>query len=139
MLGAVDFAGSWSLHREIVDRHLGQTGLFKGSAVLRVTGTDTLHYAETGKVRFGGGPVMVATREYSWQFKADQVDVRFADGAAFHSFTPTGASAGTDHPCGDDFYQVRYDFTHWPTWTAEWVVNGPRKDYTSVSRYIRDL
>jgi len=116
---------------------MDQSGGFRGTAVLQPEAVDVLRYAENGEMRFGNGPVMTATRAYLWRFEQGQVVVNFADGSDFHRFVPYGASAGTDHPCGEDFYQVRYDFTCWPDWTAEWTVSGPRKDYTSVSRYTR--
>ena len=139
MLSADDFAGAWTLERDITDRHLGQDGRFRGTADLRADGASILRYAETGQMQLGRGPAMTATRSYNWQFTDAGVFVTFADGAAFHSFIPTGIGAGTDHPCGDDFYQVKYDFTKWPEWSATWSVSGPRKDYTSTSRYTRAL
>lgn len=135
MLTPADFEGHWNLHRTIEDRYAGQMGDFRGSALFRAEADDHLAYFETGMVRFGAGPVMKAERRYHWRFDGNAVDVRFADGAAFHRFTPTGVGAGTDHPCGDDFYTVQYDFTAWPDWTATWTVTGPRKDYTSTSKY----
>jgi len=136
MLVQGDFLGMWRLTRSIDDRLSGQTGDFRGSAVFR--GCDSgLAYREDGKMRLGAGPVMTAQRQYHWAFEAKRVVVTFADGADFHSFVPAGKAAGTDHPCGDDFYRVAYDFTEWPRWQATWTVTGPRKDYTSVSRYQR--
>jgi hypothetical protein len=137
MLDAGDFVGRWRLDRAIMDRNLGQTGAFRGTADLRALTEDVLHYAEAGQVQLGDGPIMTATRDYEWRFVDGHVDVTFSDGAAFHRFVPSGAAAGTDHPCGSDFYQVAYDFIKWPDWTATWTVSGPRKDYTSVSRYTR--
>ena len=135
MLGRDDFAGAWVLQRTIKDRHLGQVGDFCGTAEMRARGDAGLSYTETGRVRFGDGPELTATREYVWAFDAGGVAVAFADGAPFHRFMPVDAGAGTDHSCGDDFYRVQYDFTAWPLWSAVWTVSGPRKDYTSVSRY----
>lgn len=137
MIGRDDFAGSWILSRQIVDRHGGQDGRMDGRMVLAPQGDDMLQYAEMGEMRLDNGPVLQASRSYLWRFAIDRVVVTFADGAAFHSFVPKGQAAGTDHPCGDDFYRVAYDFTPWPHWTATWDVSGPRKDYTSVSRYQR--
>ncbi|MFN3661747.1 DUF6314 family protein [Yoonia sp.] len=133
MLGRDDFAGDWRLARRIVDRHGGMHGDFTGTAVLTLAGADGLDYVEAGQMRFGDAPPMQATRRYHWQFRPGLVLVRFADGRDFHSFMPTGQAAGTDHPCGEDYYTVTYDFTRWPDWRATWVVTGPRKDYTSVT------
>ncbi|WP_296424170.1 DUF6314 family protein [Yoonia sp.] len=130
-----DFAGGWQLRRMIADRLTGQDGQLTGTAHFADAGQGRLKYTETGQLRLGHGPVLAATRSYFWQFADDRVAVTFADGAAFHSFAPAGHAAGTDHPCGADFYTVRYDFTRWPEWQATWVVTGPRKDYSSVSVY----
>ncbi|WP_439155756.1 DUF6314 family protein [Yoonia sp.] len=135
MLGPAAFVGQWRLQRTITDRLGGQTGRLVGQAVFTQAGQGVLAYQETGDLRIGDGPVMVAMRRYLWVFDAGGVAVQFGDGAAFHRFIPTGHAAGTDHPCGDDLYRVEYDFTRWPIWRATWVVHGPRKDYTSVSDY----
>jgi hypothetical protein len=137
MLTQADFAGSWLLRRQIDDRLSKQTGEFSGTAVLSKNAGGGLNYHETGTMVLGNGPAMTAERRYSWTFAADHIDVAFDDGRAFHRFVPSGHVAGTDHPCGADFYTVRYDFTDWPRWSAVWTVTGPRKDYVSVSQYER--
>lgn len=137
ILGSHDFAGTWRLARRITDRTNGQIGHLHGSVQLTQTEQGGLHYQEEGQLQLGGGQIMQATRAYHWQFEGTAVVVRFADGKPFHQFVPSGHVAGTDHPCGDDFYTVRYDFRRWPVWQAVWSVTGPRKDYVSVSDYIR--
>ncbi|WP_106354412.1 DUF6314 family protein [Yoonia maritima] len=137
MLSADEFTGSWQLSRVITDRHSDQAGTLLGTARFETVGAGALLYTEVGELRFGTSPAMTATRSYRWQFVGDAVDVRFDDGAAFHSFRPSGHAQGTDHPCGADFYQVRYDFSKWPQWQATWQVIGPRKDYESASCYWR--
>ena len=135
--GRGDFAGMWQLTRRIDDRHGQMRGDFTGTAVLTPVGDDLLDYVENGQMRFGDAAPMMATRSYRWQFRQNLVLVRFADGRDFHSFTPAGQAAGTDHPCGEDHYTVVYDFTLWPDWRATWNVTGPRKDYSSVTDYVR--
>ena len=135
MLGPDDFAGRWVLQRQIDDRFGGQTGEMSGEAVFSAD-ADGLIYRETGQMRLGTGPLMTAQRRYLWRF-GDDVEVLFDDGRPFHRFAAKGNGAGTDHPCGDDIYRVAYDFTAWPVWSAVWAVIGPRKDYTSQSRYLR--
>ncbi len=137
MLGPEAFGGVWKLARRIDDRLAGQEGVLSGQVEMTPAGLLRLAYVETGEFRLGRGPAMQATRRYNWQFTASEVVVTFEDGSAFHKFTPQGCAAGSDHPCGDDYYKVAYDFTRWPNWEAIWTVLGPRKDYTSVSRYIR--
>ncbi len=95
MLGRGDFAGLWQLTRLIDDRHGQMRGDFTGTAELTPVGDDLLDYVENGQMRFGDAAPMTATRRYLWQFVADLVQVRFADGREFHSFTPAGQVAGT--------------------------------------------
>jgi len=136
ILGAADFEGDWQLERIITDRLGGMDGTLSGMATF--AGADgALTYDETGRLALKTGPVMAATRRYMWTFTPGRVVVCFSDGADFHSFSPSGAAIGTTHLCGDDLYDVTYDFESWPVWTATWSVKGPRKDYTSVSRYCR--
>jgi hypothetical protein len=134
MLVATDFAGDWQLTRAITDRLGGMDGELIGMATLTGQGGG-LRYDETGRLTLKSGPVMEATRSYHWHFTEGIVRVQFADGADFHNFIPSGEAVGTTHLCGADLYDVVYDFRTWPKWTATWSVKGPRKDYTSVSRY----
>ena len=137
MRGIDDFEGDWQIERVITDRLLQQNGTLTGRAQFRRSGPDTLEYAEEGALQMGDGPKMEARRSYRWQFGPDQVHVMFDDGRAFHSFVPSGYAHGTDHPCGDDDYAVRYDFIPWPQWRTVWLVSGPRKDYSSVTTFCR--
>lgn len=110
MLGYEDFKGRWQLSRVITDRHSDQVGSLSGTARFDPIGEGALLYSEVGDLRFGDGPTMVAKRCNRWAFGVSVVDVFFEDGGVFHSFVPAGLPQGTDHPCGADFYQVRYDF-----------------------------
>lgn len=135
-LTANDFAGRWVLQRNLHDQLGVMDGTLVGHAMFEGDG-DGLRYVETGTLTLVSGGVMQASRVYRWQFKPAGIAVRFADGSAFHGFTPTGKSSGTPHLCGADLYSCDYDFTGWPVWTASWVVVGPRKDYRSYSVYER--
>ena len=137
MLTLADFRGEWRIGRDITDRLTGKTGRMDGLARFTDDAAGVLLYEEQGRLRLGDGPVMEATRRYRWHFTDGRVEVTFDDGAPFHGFVPQGYVAGTDHPCGDDAYAVRYDFIPWPRWRAVWIVTGPRKDYTSSTEYTR--
>ncbi|MDP5362201.1 MAG: DUF6314 family protein [Paracoccaceae bacterium] len=134
---AQDFAGEWVLERTIKDNLHGQDGTLVGQAVFKATDTSHLIYEENGTLTLQSGVSLAASRRYLWEFAGEAVVVTFDDGRPFHQFVPSGHAAGTDHPCGDDFYTVRYDFTAWPRWVAVWTVIGPRKDYVSTSVYLR--
>lgn len=137
MLGPRDFEGEWQITRDITDRKAGQTWRLEGRAVLEAQGDDRLLYTESGTLRFGDGTPMAATRRYLWQFTPEGVKMLFEDGKPFHSFVPEGYVTGSEHPCGEDVYRVRYDFIPWPRWRSVWLVTGPRKDYTSITEFTR--
>lgn len=136
MHNAEDFVGQWTLRRTIREHLNGRHGTLVGRAIFQTTGATHLTYDETGSLKLEGGATMQAARRYLWQFLPDAVIVTFDDGRPFHQFVPFGHAAGTDHPCGEDLYTVRYDFTQWPRWAAVWTVKGPRKDYVSTSIYV---
>lgn len=129
-----DFAGRWRVVRAIEDRLSAQSATFEGLAVFAEADRG-LSYSEEGILTLGDGPAVTATRTYLWQAAGDRIAVLFPDGRPFHDFDP--AAPGAVHHCAPDTYRVRYDFSRWPDWQAEWTVAGPRKDYTSVSRYAR--
>ncbi|WP_116082005.1 DUF6314 family protein [Tropicimonas sp. IMCC34011] len=128
------FEGRWSLDRSIEDRRAGQTGQFEGDAVFGAA-PDGLIYREAGLLKLGQGPAMRAERRYVWREAGGGIAVAFEDGRPFHRFSDT--SPEDVHLCGSDRYEVAYDFSGWPRWTATWTVSGPAKDYTMTSRYMR--
>lgn len=135
-LGIGDFEGHWAIRRDIEDRLVGQTGEFRGSAVLRDGGDGHWLWHETGVMHLGDGTPFTAERRYRWRADGAGIEVLFDDGRPFHRFDPGGAPQ-VAHWCNPDDYRVRYDFGGWPDWRAEWTVSGPRKDYTMISRYSR--
>ncbi len=136
MLTLSDFAGEWRLSRSIKDLKFGQDGTLIGQATLTPDG-ENLCYCETGTLTLLSGAVMAAQRGYLWSPDQTGISVFFEDGSPFHRFDPTGEAIGSTHLCGADTYDVTYDFNGWPHWSATWRVTGPRKDYTSISHYIR--
>jgi hypothetical protein len=132
-----DFEGLWRVERAIEDRHAGQAGWFRGRAVFTPM-PDGLAYREAGSLRLGAGPAVAASRAYLWREAGDAIEVWFGDGRLFHSFACGEAAPAATHHCPPDRYRVRYDFTIWPAWRAEWQVRGLRKDYALVSDYRRD-
>jgi hypothetical protein len=127
------FAGVWDVEREIDDTRAGRRGRFTGSATFTPDGAG-LAYREAGLLRLPDLPAMRAERSYAWRAAADGIiEVRFPDGRFFHSFATGEPEPSAVHDCPPDRYEVRYDFTAWPCWRAEWRVRGPRKDYEMVS------
>ena len=120
--------------RRIEDRLTGGNARFDG--ILTLTPDDRgLIWCETGTLCLEGVPPVTATRRYLWREGPDgTIGVFFDDGRPFHSFRPDGRPEAA-HWCDPDSYDARYDFTRWPDWEAVWTVRGPRKDYTSHTRY----
>ncbi len=131
-----DFQGRWSLRRTILDRMGDAEGQFEGEATFTSMEVG-LAYHEEGVLAFPGRPALRAERRYFWRDgPGGRIEVLFHDGRPFHDIEP-GSGATATHLCAPDLYQVSYDFTVWPRWTATWQVSGPRKDYEMVSQYSR--
>ncbi len=128
-----EFRGVWRLEREIGDRYGGRALRFEGTATF-AGDADRLSLVEQGRMLVPGQPPMAAERSYLWQAEGEGIAVFFEDGRPFHWIEP-GLRPEAQHDCPPDLYLVRYDFRHWPHWSAEWKVNGPRKDYTMTSWY----
>lgn len=125
-----DFIGKWCITREITHAD-GTRASFAGVAewLPAEGGAD---YVERGVLDMGTARFN-AERRYRW---SDDLDVYFDDGRFFHAVPQCDGDAA--HWCDPDQYDVTYDFTRWPEWTARWQVRGPRKDYVMVSVYTRD-
>lgn len=135
-LKIADFEGRWQVRRVISDHLAGQSGAFTGTATLSPRGDGLWDWLESGVIALGGSRPMSAARRYLWRAEGDRIAVLFEDGRPFHDFAPDGAPEAA-HWCAPDDYRVRYDFSDWPDWQAEWVVKGPRKDYRMLSRHRR--
>ncbi|WP_460273313.1 DUF6314 family protein [Celeribacter sp. ULVN23_4] len=137
MITLTDFAGAWSLSRRIEDALAGGTGHLSGTCRFEPDEAG-LRCVETGQLTLpGAARSFEAERCYLWRPTPDGIAVFFDDGRFFHAFNPNDPSPRADHDCAPDAYAVRYDFSTWPDWSAEWRVKGPRKDYVSVSRFSR--
>jgi hypothetical protein len=128
-----DFVGLWRLERRITDAR-GPQARFSGTACFTRDAAG-LQLDETGELQLAGQGRFQAERRYLWRQAGPEIAVFFADGRAFHRFTPTAARTEAAHWCDPDTYNVRYDFGAWPCWHAVWTVSGPRKDYVMQSRY----
>ncbi|OIP87105.1 MAG: hypothetical protein AUK37_02050 [Rhodobacterales bacterium CG2_30_65_12] len=131
-----DFEGRWRIARRIEDEWMGTTGLFEGVARLTPDGRG-LAYSEVGELWLPQEAPMAARRGYLWREEPDGIAVFYQDGRAFHRIK-AGAPVVRDwHICGEDAYDVTYNFTHWPAWRMIWKVRGPRKDYVSITDFAR--
>ncbi|ATG47268.1 DUF6314 family protein [Celeribacter ethanolicus] len=136
MITLDDFAGMWRLSRHIEDALAGGTARLEGYCRFDRDGEGLL-CTEGGTLTVPGQASLSAERRYLWRSDPAGIAVFFDDGRFFHRFDPNAAIPRADHDCAPDAYAVRYDFSGWPLWTAEWRVKGPRKDYVSVSQFSR--
>lgn len=134
--GLSDFEGVWTLTRRIEDRLAGAEAALDGQASFSPAG-DGLRYEEQGVLRHGDQPPLDARRSYFWREVEGRIEVLFDDGRPFHQIAADKLMPDDLHHCAPDMYHVSYDFSKWPKWRAIWRVQGPRKDYRSVSDYRR--
>lgn len=130
-----DFIGAYDVHRVIEDARSGAQSRFEGRADITAT-LDGALYRETGTLNVNGQSLR-AERSYAWSQQGARIHVQFADGAPFHDFDPATGGQATEHLCGQDMYRGGYDFSQWSCWSVTWDVVGPRKDYRSVTLYVR--
>lgn len=125
-----DFEGVWRVSRQITP-DAGPAARFEGTASW-VPSEGGLAYNEQGLMTLEGHPPMQAERRYFWD---SALSVYFEDGRFFHQVPSQGGP--TEHWCDPDRYQLRYDFSRWPSFGVTWRVHGPRKDYRAETEYTR--
>lgn len=136
MITLEDFRGRWRLERRI-ENALGPEAAFDGEAVFAGDAAE-LVLTEAGRLALAGQGAFQAERRYLWRPDGAGIATFFEDGRAFHRFDPALDVVEAAHWCDPDTYKVRYDFSAWPLWRAEWRVTGPHKDYLMRSVYRRD-
>lgn len=135
MRGLADFIGAYDVSRVIEDARAGGESRFEGQAVISPD-RDGAIYRETGDLILNDQRFQ-ADRSYLWRAQGGRIEVLFEDGRPFHDFDPQIGGQATEHLCGDDMYRGGYDFSQWSCWAVTWDVKGPRKDYRSVTWYVR--
>lgn len=130
-----DFLGRYSVSRTITDRRAGAETRFEGEAEIAAA-PDGAVYTESGSLIMGQSRFS-AERTYLWRAAGPRIEVAFDDGRPFHDFDPETGGQATEHLCGQDLYRGGYDFREWTCWSVTWEVSGPRKDYTSITWYVR--
>jgi len=131
-----DFEGTWRIDRVIKGRPMA--GTLTGTAAFQREAGQGLICREVGQLTLESGQIFPATRGYHWRAEAARIIVDFEDNTPFHDFTPSGISFAR-HNCAPDTYDVTYDFTAWPNWTATWEVSGPQKAYRMHTRFGREV
>ena len=129
--------GRWRLEKRVDDRVLGADMGFVGEAEFSEV-PDGLVYRESGEWQDAPWGPLAGERVYRWRMDRGFVDVRYADGSAFHAFEP-GLAAGAEHLCGQDRYRGLYRFDLPEAWSLTWHVKGPYKDYSAASLFSRPV
>ncbi len=124
------FIGTWSVRRTVIDFLAGTRCVFSGQAVVTAYA-----FEETGDISIGER-TLPASRSYRLERRADMISVLRADGSAFISLDGR-ASQSVRHDCGADLYLGRLLFRGPDEWAEAWRVKGPRKNYASLSRFVR--
>lgn len=120
--------GRWHVRRVVRD-FAGSAGcVFSGEALLTESG-----FAEEGEMRVGDR-ALPASRAYRLE-RQDGFVLVFRGGEFFIRLGGAPSQV-VHHQCGDDLYLGRFIFRS-DAWVEAWRVKGPRKNYTSVSRYHR--
>jgi hypothetical protein len=139
--------GEWSLQRHIWQDNAVTPLIFAGHAAFVAGDGAGYAYEESGNIDTQVG-VLPLRRRYAFEYDAaaDTIVVRYwDDGPAgpLHSLRCGGASmtAAHRHVCGEDVYDVTYDFTdmlaHAPAFVCAYAVQGPHKDYRMRSVFRR--
>ena len=120
--------GRWHVRRVVRD-FAGSVGcVFSGEALLTDNG-----FSEEGEMRFGDR-TLPASRAYGLERQDGSVLV-FRGGELFIRLGGVPSQV-VHHQCGDDLYVGRFIFRS-DEWVEAWRVKGPRKNYTSISRFHR--
>ncbi len=124
------FMGQWSVSRLILDRRGMGRMSFEGIATI-----DEARFEECGEMQFAGQHSQ-SRRTYPLTFSDGGVIVQFPDGREFIRLDERPVQH-VHHHCGSDSYRGRFFFLSPDAWGEVWQVVGPRKDYKSITRYLR--
>lgn len=132
-------AGSWQFNRVIE----GQ-GTVQGIATLTTLDGDSLAYREQGQLRLLNGTEFQTEREYIFASSATGFQVFFKETPPrlFHEISLSASTSGVlsgaaDHLCNLDTYRSSYTFLPDGRFVIRHIVEGPRKDYTMTTTYVR--
>lgn len=127
--------GTWRIERSITP-----CGVFTGTGLFeRVSDLEYL-YTETGNIVLNDNYEAQAYRSFIYKLEAGEIAVYFNDGenkgARFHTLTiDKKGQAKAEHLCGEDFYVSEYVFKLPKSFHITHHVNGPKKDYVSITNF----
>ncbi|MCW2747106.1 MAG: hypothetical protein JWP10_248 [Nocardioidaceae bacterium] len=134
LLDPVALLGSWDFTRRIVDRVAGEDTRVAGTTELVSETAGRVKWSEQGVMQWRDKEVPV-TRVLFLELRDDGWFVTFDDGRDFHPWAP---GEQVEHMCGADLYRGHVVAGHpLDSWTVEWNVQGPTKDYTMTTVLTR--
>lgn len=107
--------------------------MVRGSTQLSLDADGRVRWSEAGTLLRGDLEIPVS-RTLFVELRDEVWFVTFDDGRDFHPWSP---GAEVVHPCAADTYVGRIELLDADTWTVEWNVTGPAKDYTMTSTLTR--
>ncbi len=131
--------GNWALSRVFGT----DLGTMSGTARFHEIEPNVLHYREDGRLQLATGYQGDAYREYNYVLEDEQIRVCFVEPGSFRRtlhilrLAESTVTATDTHHCGQDVYTGRYWFEAPDSFTIEMLVRGPRKDYSTYTRYTR--
>jgi hypothetical protein len=134
------FLGCWR-----IDRVISAFGEITGQATFQLNSQNDkiLNYKEAVTLPSpSNNQKPNAFREYEYVMTDTGFDIFFSDGATkgelFLSFEFIYASILTSHHlCIKDHYDARFEFVSDDEFELDFTVNGPKKDYSIQTRFIR--
>ncbi len=137
--GAFEFLlGAWTVERELS----GQAEM-AGFAEVRRTANGEAEFHERVTVRTLRGAEFTGSQRYLLQKTARGFALLFAEGGRVFEDVQLGVGAdgvlrgSARHECGEDVYDSEYVLGPGESFSICHRVVGPRKDYVSVSRFVR--
>jgi Family of unknown function (DUF6314) len=131
---AAFLAGRWRIDRRL-DALAGAH--FSGEAVCRRSRIGFLSYSEHGTLTLGGKR-LEAGRDLVYRLlTSSSAAVYLTDGSFFHPLDLSSGYKRVRHLCEADTYIGQFLVVSFDEYCVEWHVRGPRKSYTSRSRFER--
>ena len=130
--------------RNIHDHRDDTKGSFEGVATFSdiergpvADPTTSLHFRETGRLLFGNFSGPAERSLFFLQTSPSTMRVTFTDGRLFVDLDLRGGTPNVQHLCGDDVYEITFDFRSPDVVEEIWRVSGPRKDYEASTVMTR--
>ena len=137
--------GVWKL-----ERHLGEQGHMQGTARFQIHGPNLLFYQEKGNITLKRHKVIPASCTYAYVYNRGNIAIHFWDWKRkepagllhtlqFHRPPTTHLmlmATGT-YACINDVYKAHYTFISYKFFQLIYQVQGPSKDYTIQTHFIK--